>query len=356
MGLLCMLAALAAWTALAFVYRLSESRRADRMVMVCAMNATSFAGNLMVALATGVNLAAAGRTQIVLGAANGVVGTIAIPVFMGAVARGDLSITWTVLTLSFLPAAVAGLLYPGARLTVAGTAGLILAATAISVLGMDMRRRQARGTDHRLRKGWTALMAISFVGNAALLYSFTLSAHWAGGDGAGDRLAFLMASAAVITVGTLILRLCGLGGGLRLRGLAIGAMAGALMVAGGHSSLLALGPGGVPSHVLYPVTNGGSNVLVAALSAGLPWRAAGNRRMGGDHAWRAGVRGARLRLNAGCVPGTLLVGSGQRSAGTWQRRLLTEPPARADPGASRTAPRACPRECAARPRDCRCAR
>jgi hypothetical protein len=113
-------------------------------------------------------------------------------------------------------------------------------------------------------------MTIAFVTNLASLYCFSLAGHFAPPDESGlkssvHNLAFLATTYTVFGLSSLA---CGLalrtGGSVRA-GLAIGSPAGAAMFLGGLFTLLGFLEG-VPGYVLFPVTNGGSNVLVVALS------------------------------------------------------------------------------------------
>ena len=69
------------------------------------------------------------------GAVMGALSAVNITIFLAAVARGDLSITWTVLTLSFSVPAIGSIIYPGEQATPFGIAGLLMVAVAVVLRG-----------------------------------------------------------------------------------------------------------------------------------------------------------------------------------------------------------------------------
>jgi len=265
MAYVCVVIVLAACTGIAFVYRWSEHSGGNRFFMSAGLGLGCLLCNGVLALAGHVNILDAPPIQFLLGGALGAVTTLGTPVFMAAVARGDLSITWTVMTLSFALASLAGIIFPGETVGWPGVAGLLAAVIAVVFLGIDVARRNAVDGQARTRKGWAFFISIAFLTNAYSMYSYTLASHFTPVQTQAVRLAFMLSFAAVLTLGALITALIAGRRGSVPRGLGIGAVAGVFMFAIGFFMLMALNAG-VPAYVLYPATTGGSNILVAALS------------------------------------------------------------------------------------------
>ena len=273
MGYVYMLVVLAAWTVIAFVYRWSERKQADRMVMSTAMGV---AGTIWVSayvFGSSVNIGHAHPSQWIIGTGLGFVAAAGIPLFLAAVARGDLSITWTVLTLSFAVAAVASIIYPGERPTPLGVTGLVLAALAVAFLGLDMFVRHRSNGPGKPRKGWWLFMSLSFANNALSLYAYKLadalpkaSGHVPSAEQAQSNTAcFLLTMYGVFALAALAASIVGGLRGKRGPGMGIGFVAGTLLCIGSFGFMFALGLR-IPACLLYPISNGGSSILVAVLS------------------------------------------------------------------------------------------
>ncbi len=273
MGYVYMAIVLAAWTTIAFVYRWSERKQADRMVMAAAMGIAGTVWAAVYTLGSGVHLTQAHPSQWVIGIALGFVAAAGIPLFLAAVSRGDLSITWTILTLSFAVAAVASMIYPGEKPTPLGMTGLALAALAVAFLGLDMFVRHRSNGPGKPRKGWWLFMSLSFTNNAISLYAYKLADALprAGGrkvseaQSHSNTACFLLTMYAVFALAALAASFLGGLRGKRSPALGIGFTAGTLLCMGSFGFMFAMGLG-LPAHLLYPITNGGSNVLVAVLS------------------------------------------------------------------------------------------
>jgi uncharacterized membrane protein len=264
---------LSAWTAIAFVYRLAEDKQANRLYMTSGMGLSlwTLTAALMVVLLIecGADLTKVHYSQLLLGAMMGLVMVVGIPTFLAAVARGDLSITWTVLTLSFALASLLAMLYPGEKPSVQGLVGLAFAAGAVVLLGMDMAHRHRGEGPGKPRKGWGLFMGISFLTNTLSMYGTKLQGTFAPpvpAESLFHKVTFLMTMGAVACVGGLLLARFMKWPGSTKAGFATGALAGTLTFFGTGGTLLALGNAGVPAHVMFPATTGGSNVLVVALS------------------------------------------------------------------------------------------
>ncbi|NIA20492.1 MAG: hypothetical protein GWP05_00670 [Anaerolineaceae bacterium] len=257
--------ALLAWAALAFVYRWAEGRRVNRYGMSLAMGLTTALLALGYALASQIDLRLAGGSQAGAGACQGAIQVVLIPIFMAAVARGDLSITWTVLTLSFSLAAALAMGYPGEHPTTMGLSGLVLAGVAVAMLGLDMVHR-SRGPDHRRpQKGWLPLVAVSFVLNGLALYTYSVADGLKPDRALADDLVFIVAAGLVFGMGSLVMVLLRRQPGGLGAGLVGGVVGGALIFVGALMTLQALSAG-VPGHIVYPATTGGSSLLVVVLS------------------------------------------------------------------------------------------
>jgi drug/metabolite transporter (DMT)-like permease len=285
LGYLYCVLALVSWTVLAFAYRLGERLGSNRFYMVAGMGLSALVLDLMLVVARGMDLSQAHLSQFLVGVGAGACVTANIPCLMAAMRRGDLSITWTVLTLAFGPAALLGIFYPGEHPTAGALSGLVLSAAAVVLLGMDAARRH-RGQDAtagqgqgagggegqvasappgRRKKGWAFFMAISFATNIVGLYAFTLAKHLAPDARLHQNLAFLVSLHAVFGCLGLLLALVARAGGSARGGLTAGALGGSMIFTGGLFTTLAFSSA-VPGYVVFPTTNGGSNVLVVALS------------------------------------------------------------------------------------------
>lgn len=257
--------ALLAWSSLAFVYRWVEKRRGNRYGMSAAMGWSQVVLAVGYALLVGTDLWGVEGRLAGVGACQGAIQVILIPVFMAAVARGDLSITWTVLTLSFSLASVMGMVYPGERPEPLGWAGLALAAVAVAMLGLDMVHRSMGPEHRRPQKGWLPLMAVSFVLNALAMYAYTMADAVAPKAGLAEKLSFLAAAGGVFGVGGLVMMAVRRQREGLWTGLLGGLVGGTLTFIGALSTLQAFSCG-VPGHVVYPATTGGSSILVVVLS------------------------------------------------------------------------------------------
>ena len=268
MGYLYMAVVLAAWTSIAFVYRWAEKRQANRMFMGLGMGLAGTALAVSYVLAGGLNLREAHLSQAWTGASLSVLAMIGIPLFMAAVAHGDLSISWTVLSLSFSLASVLSLVYPGEKVTAFGVVGLMLAAVAVALLGVDMYQRHRGAGSSKPRAGWGLFMSLSFVNNALSMYGYSLavaSRPKAPSPAPADNGLFLLSMYALWTALSLPAAVWTRKTGSPKSGFLIGLIGGVLLFTGGLFSLFALAAR-VPGSVLFPATTGGSNVFVAALS------------------------------------------------------------------------------------------
>lgn len=266
MGYIYMLGALGCWTAVSFVYRSAERRRANRFFMLATMGIAATVIVLLYTFAGEIDLRETHVSQVVVGCSIGLTALVGIPLFLAAVARGDLSITWTVLTLSFGLASLLAIIYPGERPTARGVTGLALAAAAVALLGLDMAVRHRSNSPAKPRKGWGLFISLAFVFNAFTLYAFKLGAHFQPDRNMVHSLGLLLSAYVVFAAGGLLLAFLVRRPGSVRAGLLTGAAAGTLLVNGGLLTLLALAAEKVPAHVLYPATNGGSSILVVLLS------------------------------------------------------------------------------------------
>jgi len=266
MGYAYMLVVLSAWTAIAFVYRWAERTQANRFLMTAAMGLAGTFWILLYALWAGIDFRGAHASQVILGCGLGLTVIWSIPVFLAAVARGDLSITWTVLTLSFALASLMVTIYPGERPTATGVAGLLLAVGAVTLLGFDMAERHRAPGPGKPRKGWGLFMSLSFLSNALSLYAYSLAAELQPDNAPVHKLTFLLTTYVVYGIGSLLLGFLVRRPGSVKAAFLTGSVAGTLLLTGGLFTLEALTVGNVPGYVLYPITSGGSNVVVVVLS------------------------------------------------------------------------------------------
>lgn len=266
MGNFFMVVVLASWTGVAFVYRWAESLRANRLVMAGTMGLVGVVCVLLYAFSWGIDLCEADVSQVIIGCGTGALAVLGVPAFLAAVARGDLSITWTVMTLSFALSSLLVMVYPGESPTVPGAVGLVIATGAVVLLGLDMNRRRHESAPGKSRKGWGVLMSIAFVTNALTMYAYKVTVTFQPDDAVVHKLTFLLSVYVVFAVGSVLLAFFMTHRGSVKGALVTGSAGGALIVAGGVFTLLALSTAGVPGSVFYPATSGGSSVLVVVLS------------------------------------------------------------------------------------------
>lgn len=267
MGHLYILLGLGATTALAFCYNATERRNGHRQYMAVAMGVGALLLSALTAVAQRVDLRAGGPSQYLIGALMGLSFAASLPMFLAAVRRGDLSISWSILTMGFAVVSLLCLAYPGERITPLGWCGLACSAVAIGLLGIDARRsQQAHGQARHAGRGWGLFMTLAFVANLGILYSYRLAAHFRPDDSPAHNAAFLVTGFAVLGAGSLLVaRLWPREGRLR-PAIGAGLAGGACLWLGGSASLLAMGKAGVPGAIWFPITVGGSSVLVAVLS------------------------------------------------------------------------------------------
>ncbi len=266
MAYLYMLAALVAWTMLALIYRRAERSGANRFVMASALGAGSIVLTLTAGLLSGANFRAAHVSQIMIGGLSGLLIATALPCFLAALARGSIGTSWVALTLSFALASACSLIFPGERPSILGIAGLFTAILAVVFLGLDSVGRKMDGSGMQYRKGWFLFIALAFLANGFALYCFTLATHFAPDKTAAQRMVFLLSSYSTLVVGSLFMALIAGGNGRRTAAVGHGVLAGVASFVGSYTMLLAMQQGSVPSYLVFPITHGGSNVLVVLLS------------------------------------------------------------------------------------------
>jgi len=222
---------------------------------------------LVSAVALGVHLTDAATSQVVLGALVGVMFAVLIPVFLAALSRGDLSITWMVLGLSFSLTSISIMIYPGETATPMGISGLALAGAAIVLLGLDMRARHRADHPGKPKRGWGFFMTLSFVMNAAMQYGFKLAQSMQPEDRIEHNLAYMLSMyVAVLVTGVALAVVLPRRVGSFKRACLTGASVGTCLFFGGLFVLQALSVGDFPGHLLFPATAGGNSILVAVLS------------------------------------------------------------------------------------------
>ena len=266
MGYVYMTAALVCWTGLAFSYRWAERTKVTRFFMSATVGCMAAFWALLVVLLGGIDLTRAHISQVIVGCVAGAAFTVNIPVFLAAVSRGDISITWMVLTLSFAPTSLIMMVYPGEHPTGLGITGLALAVAAVILLGLDMLERHRTNHPRKPRKGWGFFMSIAYVLNALTQYSFKLADWLQPEKHIVHKLAYMLSLYAVVTVGSLLLVLLIPRRGSVRRAIPTGALIGTLLLFGGLFVLQALSPGNVPGYIIFPATAGGSSILVVVLS------------------------------------------------------------------------------------------
>ena len=254
---------LLAWVALAFVYRFSERRNGERFCMGGGMGLGSLACNGLLMWFTAVPLGQSVLSAWVIGLLVGSLNVMMLPLFLAAVARADISICWTTVSLSFAFASALGLIFPGERPALVALLGLSLAALAILCLGLDVWKRRA-ANPAAIKRGWFLFMALSFTLNALVVYGFTLVAC-VSGPGAANNSAFLLASAGVLAGGSLVLALARRSAASAGSGLLAGLAGGTFSFIGCYFTMLALNAD-IPGSVVYPATLGGSNIVVALIA------------------------------------------------------------------------------------------
>ena len=271
MGYAYAVAAVAAWTVLAFTHRRATSARCRPMFQLAALGLAALGLDAVAMAALGVNPLSIRPALLVLALAGGAVAIVNLLSFLAAVARGELAISWTIMTLAFAGASVLCMIYPDQPVSLAGWVGLALAAGAVVLLGSDMRRRRAstKAAAARpvgARKGWGAFMAVAFLTNVCTLYMFRLCAELMPAGDDSQTLPFLAVLHAVFGLAGLALGLLGLGSGRVRPALIYGSIGGAMLVAGGGATVLAMASGELPGSLLLPITNGGSALAVTVLS------------------------------------------------------------------------------------------
>jgi hypothetical protein len=258
------------WTVLAFLYRVGAKRGAPSTWVAAAASFTWLVSTLAFAQYQGAHFLSAPRSVFTAGLVAGVGIFAAMPLFMGAVSRGNLAVSWTILTLGFAAISLASLIYPGAAVKVAGVTGLGIAAAAIALLGWDSTKgpSESRGA---FKRGWGFFMTLAFVTNAGAIYMMDVAKAWAAPSGGMDPPAN---KAAYLATETLVFFLCSAAFCFarparerRLTAVAIGVVIGSIFFVGNYLSFVALADCKVPAYVLFTATNGGSTVTVAFCSA-----------------------------------------------------------------------------------------
>ncbi|MFH0919153.1 MAG: hypothetical protein V1913_02225 [Fibrobacterota bacterium] len=267
-GWLFLFGTLAAWTAIAFIYRRASAAGAG----IYSLNAASGAVNLVLNLGLTAGyggLGGATASSAFWGAMNGLCMLFAVRGLLTAMAIGSLAATWTVMQLCFALATVLSLVYPGAAIQATGVFGIVLAALSVVLLGVDKKKEEAASAfpDSGKTKGragrWLVFALMAFLFNGLGAYTLTLMRGSAPDTSMADRLLFV----STMSIAMILAGFIGLWQtrekGVR-PGLVNGAAIGVLAFVGTHFSMAALNH--VPGFVMYPVTNGGSTLLVTLVS------------------------------------------------------------------------------------------
>jgi hypothetical protein len=268
MGYVYVALAITFWVGLAFSYRWSDRWGASRLLMSPVIGAAAAGWAVTSSLVLGVDFTDAAPSQFVVGATVGVMFAVLIPVFLAALSRGDLSITWMVLALSFALTSILIMIYPGETPTVMGIAGLSLAATAVVLLGLDMHSRHRSNHPGKPKKGWGFFMTLSFVMNSGVQYGFKLAQSMQPADNLAHNVAYILSlyTAVAVTGVVLAVVLARRRTGSLTRAGITGGSVGTCLFFGGMFTLQALSAGDFPGHLLFPATAGGNSTLVALLS------------------------------------------------------------------------------------------
>lgn len=257
---------LIAWTTIAFAYRYTDKRSGNRLWMGAAMGFMVVAGNAVMAAGRGINPLNAATSQYLIGAILGVITIFTVLTFMAAIKRGVLSVTWTLLTLSFALSSLAVMVYPGEKPTTAGIAGLLVAGFAVILLGMDMHERNRSAVSSKPQRNWGFFIVIAFLSNASCMYLYTLASHFSPDKSPVHESAFLLSFGIVFCLGSLIFALLIKQTASTVEGLKGGIITGVLMFFGTFFTVCGISYAHVPGYVFYPITTGGSTVLVFLLS------------------------------------------------------------------------------------------
>jgi multidrug transporter EmrE-like cation transporter len=253
------------YTALAFLYRVAARRQAPRTYVALAGAVVFFVLTAAATLLGGTDVTSASKGIWPAAVIAGISLAAAMPLFMCAVARGNLAISWTILTLSFASAALLTLVYPGAgEVSAGGVAGLAAAAAATVLLGRDS---SAAGVKGGFQPGWAFYIALAFLANTGYMYGMALAEAWGGLKPKENQMAFLLAETALFSVIAAAMAATGRPAEGRARALKIGSVIGVLFFAGNYAATATVGRLDVPMYIFFPVTTGGSTLAVALLSA-----------------------------------------------------------------------------------------
>ena len=256
---------IAVYTTVAFLYRVAARREAPRTYVALSTAVTFFALAAALTFLKRADIASAPGGIWLAGCVGGASFIAAMPLFMCAVARGNLAISWTILTLSFASAAFLTLVYPGTeKVSAGGVVGLVAAAAAIALLGRDSSSAGAKGG---FRPGWSFYITLAFVANTGYMYAITLADAWGGLGPLGNKMAFLVTETALFAVGAAVMAAMDRVAKGRAQALKLGAAIGVLFFAGNYAAIVTLGDLGMPKYIFFPVTTGGSTLAVALISA-----------------------------------------------------------------------------------------
>jgi len=251
------------WTCAAVFYRLAGKRELPRNHVSLGAAGAWFALTVVTGFVTGASPMEAPPALFAVGAVAGVCVAAALPLFMGAVARGNLAVSWTILTLSFAASALLSMVYPGCEVNAAGVAGLAAAGAAIVVLG---RTGAKQGAKAGFKPGWGLFITLAFFANTATMYVYPLAGKWAGIETVSNKVAFLLAETAVFLAGSIIFSVLSLSPNAK-QAIVVGLGVGSALAVGNYASMVALGDMAVAPYVFFPATTGGATITVALISA-----------------------------------------------------------------------------------------
>jgi len=199
-----------------------------------------------------------------VGAAGGVLASLALFAFQASLRFGKISTSWLILNLCVSVPVVFSVVVYGEKVNAWKWVGVALVFTAIVLLWMDKKKDLQRGGDAKVNSAdvsrtlrWLPLILLAFLANGMAATTQIVLVKMGGGDYVWQFYVILYAAGCAVMVLTTLVR----EGWPKRREFTTAAGMGIASVAGNIAMVKALACN-VPGPVAYPVGNGGSLFLV----------------------------------------------------------------------------------------------
>ena len=260
-----MIAALLSFSTLGVFHKVADVKKCRPAAVNALIYVWSLLFALLVVMAVQRSSPAAPVPVAAIAIPFGVSASIAILAFQAGIRHGDIATSWLAINLSSAIPTIASILIYGESLTTRKTIALTLIPVSMALLWVDKRRSERAREEARAGAGvkrdsgvWIRLMLLAFVTNGLGPFGLKVLDEKGYASYQPQYLVFWYLGGAVFGV------LAFLPGvkETRAREIVLGALMGLCSLSGQTFTGLSLAHG-LPGHVVFPITTGGSLFLVA---------------------------------------------------------------------------------------------